>query len=128
MEQRAQGFVEATGYVAAVEAADIMAKTAEVTVRMAHKVDGPRVCVIVEGDVAACKAAVAAGKDLCQSRGTLILANVIPRPDQDASGLYQLLDEMKARKAAKKAERMARLAPSHGRGEKEKQHGTTAKK
>ncbi len=110
MEQRAQGFVEVTGYVPAIEVADVMAKTAEVTVVMAHKVDGPRVCVIVEGDVAACKAAVEAGKDLCQSKGTLIGANVIPRPEQGAPELYKLLDAMKARKAAKKAERLARLA------------------
>ncbi len=110
MEQNAQGFIEATGYVAAIEVADAMAKAAEVVIVMAHKVDGPRVCVICEGDVAACKAAVSAGEELCKSKGTLIAANVIPRPEQGADELYRLLDAMKARKAAKKAERDARRA------------------
>lgn len=110
MEQRAQGFIEATGYVAAIEVADAMAKAADVVIVMAHKVDGPRVCVICEGDVAACKAAVSAGEDLCKSKGTLIAANVIARPEQGAGELYRLMDAMKARKAAKKAERDARRA------------------
>lgn len=108
MEQKAQGFVEVTGYVAAIEAADAMAKAAEVVIAMAHKVDGPDVCVICEGDVAACKAAVSAGEAVCLARGTLITTNIIPRPDQGAGQLYELMNEMQARKAAKKAERLAR--------------------
>ena len=118
VEQRAQGFIEATGYVAAVEVADAMAKAAEVVIVMAHKVDGPRVCVICEGDVAACKAAVSAGEDLCRSKGTLIAANVIPRPEQGADALYRLLDAMKARKAVKKAERDARRAGAAAKASK----------
>ncbi len=110
MEQLAQGFVEATGYVAAIEVADAMAKAAKVRIVMAHKVDGPRVCVICEGDVAACQAAVGAGKALCESRGTLIAANVIPRPDQGSADIRQMMAAMQARKAAKKAERLARRA------------------
>ncbi len=108
MEQRAQGFVEATGYVAAIEVADVMAKAAQVTIVMAHKVDGPRVCVICEGDVAACQAAVSAGKAWCESRGTLIGTNVIPRPSGGSGELRSLLEAMKARKAAKKAERLVK--------------------
>ena len=50
-DQRAQGFVETAGLVIAIQAADAMAKAAEVEVVMAHKVDGLRVCVVCEGDV-----------------------------------------------------------------------------
>ena len=107
MEEQAQGFVEVTGYVPAIEVADVMVKAAEVTIVMAHKVDGPRVCVICQGDVAACKAAVQAGADMCKSKNTLIAANVIARPEQGAGELYSLLDAMKARKAARVAARKA---------------------
>lgn len=108
MEQKAQGFVEVTSYVAAIETADAMAKAAEVVIAMVHKVDGPDVCVICEGDVAACKAAVSAGEAVSLARGTLITTNTIPRPELGAKQLYRLVGEMAQRKAAKKAERLAR--------------------
>lgn len=116
MEKQAQGFVEAAGYVAAIEVADAMAKAADVVIVMAHKVDGPRVCVICEGDVAACQAAVSAGSSLCGSKGMLLGANVIARPEQGSAQLYTLLNEMKARKAAKKAERQAKLGGKQAPG------------
>ena len=108
MEQKAQGFVEVTSYIAAIEVADAMAKAAEVNVVMAHKVDGPDVCVICEGDVAACKAAVNAGEAAAIAKKALITTSVIPRPDQGAGQLYELMREMQNRKATKKAERLAR--------------------
>jgi microcompartment protein CcmL/EutN len=125
VEQKAQGFVEVTGYVAAIEAADAMAKAAEVVIALAHKVDGPDVCVICEGDVAACKAAVSAGEAISRAKGALMATNIIPRPDQGAEHLYTLMNEMQARKAAKKAERIARREAvlgklAEGAGEKSK--------
>lgn len=108
MEQEAQGFVEVKSYVAAIEAADAMVKAAEVVIAVAHKVDGPDICVICEGDVAACKAAVSAGEAASQARGAFLASNVIPRPEQGAGQLYTLMGEMQERKAAKKAERTAR--------------------
>ncbi len=111
--QPAQGFVEVTSYVAAIETADVMVKAADVKIVMAHKVDGPLVCVVCEGDVAACKASVDAGRDLNALRGTLITANVIPRPQNGAGELHTVIDSMKARKAAKKAARSgARATPA----------------
>lgn len=108
MDQKAQGFVEVRSYVAAIETADAMAKAAEVVIVLAHKVDGPDVCVICEGDVAACKAAVSAGEAVAQSINMFMTSNIIPRPDQGAGQLYEMMGEMVARKAAKKAERIAR--------------------
>ena len=110
MSHDAQGFVEVTGYVAAIEAADAMAKAANVTIAMAHKVDGPDVCVICEGDVAACQAAVNAGKAVSAAKGALMAFHVIPRPDQKTGDIKAMMDAMKARKSAKNTERKARLA------------------
>lgn len=114
MNNLAQGFIEVTGYVAAIEAADCMAKAAEVRVTRAHKVDGPRVCVICEGDVAACQAAVEAAVSYCSPKGTVIASNIIPSPAGGGEELYHHLDVINAAKAAKKK---ARLAASAARSE-----------
>lgn len=106
---RALGFVETAGLVFAIQAADVMAKAAEVEIIRAHKVDGLRVCVICRGDVAACQAAVEAGATLANSLGGLNGYNIIPSPADDSEILQNLLNSMKARKDAKKAARKARL-------------------
>lgn len=108
MEQHAQGFVETAGLVIAILVADAMAKAANVRVFMAHKVDGLRVCVICEGDVAACQAAVHAGAGLAGGLDGLLGSNVIPRPVDGAEQLQQHMDEMKQRKAARKGAKEAR--------------------
>ena len=107
MEQRAQGFVETAGLVLAIQVADVMAKAAKVEVVMAHKVDGLRVCVICEGDVAACKASVDAGAELARSLNGLLGSNVIPRPADGSGTLQQHIDDLKQRKAARKAAKEA---------------------
>ncbi len=104
---RALGFVETAGLVIAIQAADVMAKAAEVEIIRAHKVDGLRVCVICRGDVAACQAAVEAGATLAQSLNGLNGYNIIPSPADDSEVLQGLLNTMKARKDAKKARRKA---------------------
>ena len=110
MSHLAQGFIEVTGYVAAIEAADTMAKAAEVVVKRAHKVDGPRVCVICEGDVAACQAAVNAALGVCLPKGTVISSNVIPNPAGGPEELHKHLDVINAAKAAKKQARLKAAA------------------
>ena len=110
MSHLAQGFIEVTGYVAAIEAADSMAKAAEVVVKRAHKVDGPRVCVICEGDVAACQAAVNAALGVCAPKGTVIASNIIPNPVGGPEDLYNHLDAINAAKAAKKKARLQAAA------------------
>jgi len=110
MEQRAQGFVETAGLVIAIQVADAMAKAAAVEVIMGHKVDGLRVCVICEGDVAACQASVHAGAELARALDGLLGSNVIPRPADGAEKLQEHLEEMKQRKVARKAAKEARKA------------------
>ena len=107
MDQRAQGFVETAGLVIAIQVADAMAKAAAVKIAMAHKVDGLRVCVICEGDVAACQASVNAGAALARGLDGLLGSNVIPRPVDGAERLQEYIDEMKLRKAARKAAKEA---------------------
>jgi microcompartment protein CcmL/EutN len=108
MDQHAQGFVETAGLVIAIQVADAMAKAANVRIVMAHKVDGLRVCVICEGDVAACQASVNAGAGLAKGLDGLLGSNVIPRPVDGAGRLQEHMGEMKQRKAARKAAKEAR--------------------
>jgi len=120
MNQRAQGFVETAGLVIAIQVADAMAKAAAVKIAMAHKVDGLRICVICEGDVAACQASVNAGADIARALDGLLGSNVIPRPAEGAEGLQAHIDEMKLRKAARKAAKEARktVTPAAAKGVK----------
>ncbi len=114
MSSLAQGFVEVSSYVAAIEAADAMAKGADVTIKRVHKVDGPIVTIICEGDVAACKAAVDVACSLCAAKGTLLAHSVIPRPE-NGDKLYACLDNINAKKAAKKAAKAAARAARMGK-------------
>ncbi len=109
MNNNAQGFVEVSSYVAAIETADAMAKGADVVIKCVHKVDGPIVAIICEGDVAACKAAVDVGCAVALAKGTLLAHNVIARPD-DGHDLFKLLAAINAKKAAKKAAKAAARA------------------
>ena len=77
------GFVETYGLVAAVEAADAMAKAARVRVKTVVNADLGLLSVICEGDLAACRAAVDAGKAAAERIGDCITSNVIGRPDAD---------------------------------------------
>ncbi|SFS80677.1 BMC domain-containing protein [Marininema halotolerans] len=75
------GLVETRSLVAALEALDAMCKAANVRLVDLKRVGSGLVTVIVDGDVAAVQAAVAAGKEApTLTGGELIAANVIPHP------------------------------------------------
>ena len=76
----ALGMIETRGLVGAVEALDAMLKTADVSYAGQKRVGGGMVSVLVEGDVAAVKAAVDAGAEAAQRIGDLRSVHVIPRP------------------------------------------------
>lgn len=76
------GFVETVGLVAAIEAADAMVKAARVRVKTMANADAALISVICEGDLAACKAAVDAGKAAAARVGDLAGSNLIARPDE----------------------------------------------
>ena len=76
------GFVEVSGVVAAVDALDIMCKSADVTlVSWERKLGGRLVTLIVTGNVSAVTAAVDAAKEQCIKKpcSTAIIAN--PHPE-----------------------------------------------
>ncbi|WP_218145925.1 BMC domain-containing protein [Bacillus sp. MUM 116] len=83
MSGEALGMIETKGLVGAVEAADAMAKAANVRLIGKVHAGGGLVTVMVRGDVGAVKASVDAGAAAAESVGELISVHVIPRPHSD---------------------------------------------
>jgi BMC domain-containing protein len=89
MPEMALGMIETRGFVGATEATDAMVKAAAVTILKKEYAEGGLVTILVEGDVAAVKAATDAGAVAAAKVGELVAVHVIPRP-HEATGL--LLD------------------------------------
>lgn len=85
--QEALGLVETKGFVGAVEAADAMVKSANVTLIGSEKIGAGFVTVMVRGDVGAVKAATDAGAAAAGKVGEVISCHVIPRPHTDVEKL-----------------------------------------
>ncbi|MCR4590758.1 MAG: BMC domain-containing protein [Lachnospiraceae bacterium] len=86
---KAYGLIEITGVVAAMDALDKMCKAADVTLSTwERKLGGRLVTIIVEGDVAACKAAVAAAMD--EPVRNVASHGVIPNPHEEIVRLVTL--------------------------------------
>lgn len=83
MAQEALGMVETRGLVAAIEAADAMCKSANVTLVGTEKIGSGLVTVMVRGDVGAVKSSVESGAAAAGKLGELIATHVIPRPHSD---------------------------------------------
>lgn len=86
------GFIETLGMVPAIYGADFMLKAADVQLVSYENVGSTLVTVIVQGDIAACKAAVEAGAKAAASVGKLTASNVIPRPIQAVSQILTVHD------------------------------------
>ncbi len=80
MQQEALGMVETKGLVSAIEAADTMVKSANVTLVGYEKIGSGLVTVMVRGDVGAVKAATDAGSAAASKVGELVSVQVTPRP------------------------------------------------
>ena len=83
----ALGMIETKGLVGAIEAADAMTKSANVTLMGYEKIGSGLVTVMVRGDVGAVKAAVDAGACAAEKVGELISVHVIPRPHAEVDGI-----------------------------------------
>jgi microcompartment protein CcmL/EutN len=83
------GFVETYGLVAAIEAADAMVKAARVRVKTVVNADLGLLSVICEGDLAACYAAVDAGKAAAQRISKCTASNVIGCPYADTENFIE---------------------------------------
>jgi ethanolamine utilization protein EutM len=81
------GMIETKGLVAVIEATDAMLKAAKVEYLGMRKVGSGMVCVMVGGDVAACKASVDAGAAAAGRIGEVVSVHVIPRPHADIAKL-----------------------------------------
>jgi len=79
----ALGFVEVYGLATGIEAADAMLKSARVRLLRQYEVHPGLITLTIEGDLAACRAAVAAGVAAASRVGTVISSNVMGRPDED---------------------------------------------
>jgi len=97
MAKQAIGILETRGLVGLVNGTDAMLKAANVTLAGPMRQIGSAMCnVVVEGDVAAVKAAIDAGAAATAQVGEVISAHVIARPDASTA------DILPKRTAAKK--------------------------
>ncbi len=85
MAQEAIGMIETRGMVALVEATDAALKAANVHYRGWKQVGSALVSVVLEGDVAAVKAAVDAGAAAAAKIGEVVSVNVIARPHAEVA-------------------------------------------
>jgi len=83
MQKEALGMVETKGLVGAIEAADAMVKSANVSLIGYEKIGSGLVTVMVRGDVGAVKAATDAGTVAAEKVGEVVSTHVIPRPHAD---------------------------------------------
>lgn len=88
---QALGMIETKGTLAAIEAADVMLKTADVRLLSKDHVTGGLIMISVVGDVAAAKASVDAAKSAVEKLGDNLLYgdHVIPRPDAQLEGILK---------------------------------------
>jgi len=76
----ALGLIETKGLIGAIEAADAMAKAAQVKIVSKEKISAGLVTIKIVGEVAAVRSAVDAGSVAAQRVGELVSTHIIPRP------------------------------------------------
>lgn len=89
--QMALGMIETRGLVASIEAADAMAKAANVTIVGQTKAGGGLITTIVRGEVGAVKAATDAGASAGHKVGEVVATHVIARPHDELEGILAAL-------------------------------------
>ena len=92
---QALGFVETIGLIAAIECADVMLKTAQVSLIERVKIGAGLVTITIQGDIGAVKAAVEAGAAAVVSLNpeALISKHVIARPNNDMGKIISFPDD-----------------------------------
>jgi len=83
----ALGLIETRGLVAAIEAADAMAKASNITIVGKEKSTAALITIKIVGEVAAVKSAIDAGAYAAQKIGELISTHIIPRPSEEIVSL-----------------------------------------
>ena len=87
---QALGLIETKGYVGNVEAADAMAKAANVDLVKQVQIGGGFLTILVQGDVGSVKAAVDAGAEAAGRVGELVSSHVIARPHTELLKQFDL--------------------------------------
>ncbi|GGY02225.1 BMC domain-containing protein [Paludibacterium paludis] len=83
----ALGLMEVRGLVTAIEAADAMLKAADVRLMRQWRTEPGLISLVVEGDLAACRAALDAGEAAARRLGEVVSRCEIGRPDPDTETL-----------------------------------------
>ena len=92
---KAFGLVETRGLVAAIEAADAMVKTSNITLIGKERTDPAMITIKIAGDVAAVRSAVDAGAEAARKVGEVIAIHIIPQPDEQLTSLFPELSDSK---------------------------------
>lgn len=85
------GLLEVRGLVIGIEAADAMLKSASVRLLRQTITNPALVSLVVEGDLAACRAALDAGAAVALRAGALVSRKEIGRPEDDTAELVTRL-------------------------------------
>lgn len=79
---QALGLLETRSLTGAIDATDAMTKAAEVKLVGTVKIGSGLVNVVITGQVASVRAAIAAGKQAVEQVGEVYAAHIIPQPDE----------------------------------------------
>ena len=80
-EMRALGMIETRGLVACIEAADAMAKAANIALTERRAIGGGYMTVMVRGDVGAVRTALEAGAKAAKLVGEVESVKMLPNPN-----------------------------------------------
>ena len=99
------GFIEVSGVVAALDALDIMTKSANVKlVTWERKLGGRLVTIIVEGEIAAVESAVSNAREKCIKKPAAFL--VLARPHEETRRIVDLSAERLKKKELTQTEKI----------------------
>lgn len=91
---QALGLIETRGLIAAIEAADAMVKSADVSLIGKEYIGSGLVTIMVRGDVGAVKAATESGAAAGAAVGEVVSVHVIPRPHKDVESILPVKADM----------------------------------
>jgi ethanolamine utilization protein EutM len=100
VQKTALGMVETVGLVVSIEAADAMAKVANVSISCQEEIGGGYVTIMVRGEIGAVQAAVDAGVAAAKRAGQLIAGHVIARPHRFTEAIIPSGDQKVVRALA----------------------------
>lgn len=86
-EMRALGMIETRGLIACIEAADAMAKAANIVLTERRAIGGGYMTIMVRGDVGAVRTALEAGAKAAKMVGEVESIKILPNPSPLVEGI-----------------------------------------